>query len=135
MNNSHLVTTERIPKSLRRRPKLVLLLAVRSALVFMPVPRAQAFLFDIVLDPVSLIEHVLQVVSIGEQIDAVVQQVANQDKQLEHLNINVTPNFSSIVAGVEGQLDSSLYSTSTPASQLDTRYPANMSSVAWAQYQ
>jgi len=135
MNNSHLVTTQRIPKSLRRRHKLVLLLAVGATLVFMPVRRAHAFLFDIVLDPVSLVEHVLQVVSIGEQIDAVVQQVANQVKQLEHLNLNVTPNISSIVAGVEGQLDSSLYSTTTPASQLDTRYPADMSGVAWAQYQ
>jgi len=135
MNNSHLVTTQRIPKSLRRRHKLVLLLAVGATLVFMPVRRAHAFLFDIVLDPVSLVEHVLQVASIGEQIDAVVQQVANQVKQLEHLNLNVTPNISSIVAGVEGQLDSSLYSTTTPASQLDTRYPADMSGVAWSQYQ
>jgi P-type conjugative transfer protein TrbJ len=135
MNNSHLVTTQRIPKSLRRRHKLVLLLAIGAMLVFMPVRRAHAFLFDIVLDPVSLIEHVLQVVSIGEQIDAVVQQVANQVKELEHLNLNVTPNISSMVAGVEGQLDSSLYSTTTPASQLGTRYPADMSSVAWSQYQ
>jgi len=112
-----------------------MLLAVGATLVFMPVRRAHAFLFDIVLDPAALVEHVLQVASIGEQIDAVVQQVANQVKQLEHLNLNITPNISSMVAGVEGQLDSSLYSTTTPASQLDTRYPADMSSFAWAQYQ
>ena len=36
---------------------------------------------------------------------------------------------------MEGQLDSSLYSTANPASQLDTRYPADMSNATWAQYQ
>jgi P-type conjugative transfer protein TrbJ len=54
---------------------------------------------------------------------------------LEHLNFNVTPNISAIVAGIKGQLDSSLYNTTTPASQLDTRYPADMSGVSWTQYQ
>src|SRR5665213_484255 len=47
MNNSHLVTNQRIPKSLRRRHKLVLLLAVGATLVFVPVRRSHAGrLFD-----------------------------------------------------------------------------------------
>ena len=101
-----------------------------------PARRANAFLFDIVLDPVALVENILKVVDIGEQIDAVVQQVENEVKELEHLNFNVTvPNISAIVAGVEGQLDSSLYSTSSPTSQLDSRYPADMSNSTWSQYQ
>jgi P-type conjugative transfer protein TrbJ len=36
---------------------------------------------------------------------------------------------------VEGQLESSLYGTTNPASQLDTRYPADMTSATWEQYQ
>ena len=82
-----------------------------------------------------LVENVLQVVDLGEQIDAVVQQVENQVKELEHLNLSAVPNIAGIVSGVEGQLESSLYSTSNPASQLDTRYPADMSNATWAQYQ
>ena len=92
-------------------------------------------MFDIVLDPVALVENVLKVVDIGEQIDAVVQQVENQVKELEHLNINVAPNIAGIVSGVEGQLESSLYRTPNPAGQLDTRYPADMTSATWEQYQ
>ena len=92
-------------------------------------------MFDIVLDPIALVENVLKVVDIGEQIDAVVQQVENQVKELEHLNLSTVPNIAGIVSGVEGQLESSLYSTPNPASQLDTRYPADMTSATWAQYQ
>lgn len=106
-----------------------------AAMVFVPARRADAFLFDIVLDPANLVEHVLQVVDLGEQIDAVVQEVENQVKELEHLNLNAVPNIAGIVSGVEGQLESSLYSTPNPASQLDTRYPADMSNATWAQYQ
>ncbi len=92
-------------------------------------------MFDIVLDPIALVENVLKVVDIGEQIDAVVQQVENQVKELEHLNLSTVPNIAGIVSGVEGQLESSLYSTPNPAGQLDTRYPADMTSATWAQYQ
>lgn len=120
---------------LRRKTALVIALVVGSALVFGPVRRANAFLFDIVLDPSILVENVLQIAQLGEQIDAVVQQVENTVKELEHLNLNVTPNISSMIAGVEGQLDSSLYSTQSPASQLDSRYPVDMTSTTWAQYQ
>jgi len=119
----------------RRRLLAAVLLATGAALVLLPARRADAFLFDIVLDPVALIENVLKVVDLGEQIDAVVQQVENQVKELEHLNLSDVPNIAGIVSGVEGQLNSSLYSTANPASQLDTRYPANMSNATWAQYQ
>jgi P-type conjugative transfer protein TrbJ len=112
-----------------------LLLATGAAMVLLPARRADAFLFDIVLDPVALVENILKVVDIGEQIDAVVQQVENEVKELEHLNLSDVPNIAGIVSGVEGQLESSLYSTPSPAIQLDTRYPADMSNATWAQYQ
>jgi conjugal transfer/entry exclusion protein len=118
-----------------RRRKVLLALAVGAGMLLLPARRADAFLFDIVIDFSALVENVLKVVELGSQIDAVVQQVENEVKQLEHLNFNVTPNVSAIVAGVEGKLDSSLYNTTSPASQLDTRYPADMSSVSWTQYQ
>jgi P-type conjugative transfer protein TrbJ len=126
-----------VPKHpLRHRRLLVaVFLVTGAAMVFVPARRADAFLFDIVLDPVNLVEHVLQVVDLGEQIDAVVQEVENQVKELEHLNLSAVPNIAGIVSGVEGQLESSLYSTPNPASQLDTRYPADMSNANWAQYQ
>jgi P-type conjugative transfer protein TrbJ len=110
-------------------------LATGAALVLLPARRADAFLFDIVLDPVALVENVLKVVDLGEQIDAVVQQVENEVKELEHLNLSAVPNIAGIVSGVEGQLESSLYSTPNPSNQLDTRYPADMSNATWAQYQ
>jgi P-type conjugative transfer protein TrbJ len=126
-----------VPKfPLRRRKRLAALLIAAGALaVLLPARRADAFLFDIVLDPIALVENILKVVDIGEQIDAVVQQVENEVKQLEHLGTNVAPDVSGIIAGVEGQLESSLYSTPSPANQLDTRYPADMSSATWAQCQ
>jgi P-type conjugative transfer protein TrbJ len=121
---------------LRRRKVLAtLLLATGAAMVLVPARRADAFLFDIVLDPVALVENILKVVDIGEQIDAVVQQVENEVKELEHLNLSDVPNIAGIVSGVEGKLESSLYSTSSPASQLDSRYPADMSNATWTQYQ
>jgi P-type conjugative transfer protein TrbJ len=125
------------PKPLWQRRKFlsVLFIGTGAAMVLLPARRADAFLFDIVIDPIALVENILKVVDIGEQIDAVVQQVENEVKQLEHLNLNITLNASSIIAGVEGQLDSSLYSTQSPSSQLDTRYPSDMSSATWTQYQ
>jgi len=126
-----------VPKHRLRRRKVVaaVLLATGAALVLVPARRADAFLFDIVLDPSNLVEHVMQVAQLGEQIAAVVQQVENQVKELAHLNLNAVPNIAGIVSGVEGQLESSVYSTPNPASQLDARYPADMSSASWAQYQ
>jgi P-type conjugative transfer protein TrbJ len=139
MTNSSLNSTaiRIVPKHppQRRRLLVAVFLATGAALVFLPARRANAFLFDIVLDPVALVENVLKVVDLGEQIDAVVQQVENEVKELEHLNLSSVPNIAGIVSGVEGQLESSLYSTANPASQLDTRYPADMSNATWAQYQ
>jgi P-type conjugative transfer protein TrbJ len=121
---------------LRHRKRLAALLIAAGALaVLLPSRRADAFLFDIVLDPVALVENVLKVVDIGEQIDAVVQQVENEVKELEHLNLSDVPNIAGIISGVEGKLESSLFSTSSPASQLDSRYPADMSNATWTQYQ
>jgi hypothetical protein len=37
-------------------------LATGAAMLFLPARRADAFLFDIVLDPVALVENVLKVV-------------------------------------------------------------------------
>src|SRR5271155_3883626 len=70
----------------RRRLLRAVFLAAGAALVLLSARRADAFLFDIVLDPIALVENVLKVVDLGEQIDAVVQQVENQVKELEHLN-------------------------------------------------
>src|SRR6202162_2963293 len=113
MNNSSLGMTaiQTAPKRPRQRRKVltVVFLATGAAMVFLPARRADAFLFDIVLDPIALVENVLKVVDIGEQIDAVVQQVENQVKELEHLNLNAVPNIAGIISGVEGQLNSSLY--------------------------
>jgi P-type conjugative transfer protein TrbJ len=119
----------------QRKGLATLLIAAGVLAVLLPSRRANAFLFDIVLDPVALVENVLKVVDIGEQIDAVVQQVENEVKELEHLNLSDVPNIAGIVSGVEGKLESSLYSTSSPASQLDSRYPADMSNATWTQYQ
>jgi len=137
MSNLTLNSTANLtkPPRLRRRGLAVLLLATGAAVVFLPARRANAFLFDIVLDPIALVENVLKVVDLGEQIDAVVQQVENQVKELAHLNLSNVPNIAGIVSGVEGQLESSLYDTPNPAGQLNTRYPADMSNATWGQYQ
>jgi P-type conjugative transfer protein TrbJ len=65
----------------------------------------------------------------------VVQEVEDQVKQLEHLNLSSVPNIAGIISGVEGQLESSLYDTPNPSGQLNTRYPADMSNATWGQYQ
>jgi hypothetical protein len=62
-------------------------------------------------------------------------QLPHTDCKLEHLNLNVTPDVSAIITGVEDQLDFSLYGMPNPADQLDTRYPADMSNATWALYQ
>jgi P-type conjugative transfer protein TrbJ len=113
----------------------ILALAAASAMAFGPVRRAAAWFDPIIFDPSAMSEHVLQVVQLGEQISSAVQEVQNQIQELTHLGNNVAPNESAIIAGVQGQLDSTLYSTPTPASQLDARYPADMNNVSWAQYQ
>lgn len=137
MNNANikLHTGQQSATRFRRKSALLLAIVAGGALVLGPMRRANAFLFDIVLDPSILVENILQVAQLGEQITSVVQQVENTVHELEHLNLSDVPNIATIISGIEGQLDSSLYSTPTPASQLDTRYPADMTSVTWAQYQ
>ena len=100
MSNLTLNSTANLTKSprLRRKGLAVLLLATGAAVVFLPARRANAFLFDIVLDPIALVENVLKVVDLGEQIDAVVQEVEDQVKQLEHLNLSSVPNIAGIIA-------------------------------------
>lgn len=135
MNNTSYSTT---PKSrrFRRKTAVMLALAAGGAMAFGPVRRAAACWYDpIIFDPSALVEHVQQVVQLGEQISAAIQQVQNQVRELTHLNPGVAPNDRTVVAGVQRQLDSSLYNTSAPANQLDTRYPADMRNATWDQYQ
>ena len=114
----------------------ILALAAGGAMAFGPVRRAAACWFDpIIFDPSALVEHVQQVVQLGQQISAAVQQVQNQVLELAHLSPSVAPSVPAIVAGVQGQLDASLYNTPTPANQLDTRYPPDVSNATWGQYQ
>jgi P-type conjugative transfer protein TrbJ len=135
MTNSPSITQQTLKKPAWRRHKVALLLAAAAAMLLMRAQRAHAFLFDIVLDPVALVENILKVVELASQIDNTVQQVENEVKSLEHLNLNFTPNVQAIVSGIEGQLDSSLYNSTSPGNQLDTRYPADMSTITWSQYQ
>jgi P-type conjugative transfer protein TrbJ len=124
------------PKSSRRSVIALIVLAVGAAMLLGPVrPASAGFLASIVLDPLSLVEHILDVVRLGDEIDQAIQQVENEVKELEHLNLNVVPNIAGIISGMEGQLDSSLYGTPDPASQLDSRFPPDMSNVTWDQYQ
>ena len=81
--NSSTLNTKPTPAYLSRRSrrrKFAPVLAIGGAAMFLPVHRANAFLFDIVLDPANLVEHVLQVAQLAEQITAVVEQVENQVK-------------------------------------------------------
>ena len=131
--------TNLIPKKskrLRRKAAAILALAAGGAMTFGPVRRAAACWFDpIIFDPSALVEHVQQVVHLGQQISAAIQQVQNQVRELTRLNPGVAPNDRATVAGVRGQLDASLYDRPAPANQLNARYPANMSGATWAQYQ
>ncbi len=126
------------PKQKQRRPKVtaILALAVGGVMALGPARRAEASWFDpIIFDPWAFTEHVGQVAQLGEQISAAVQQVQNQIQELAHLGGDVAPNEQTIISGLQNQLDGSLYSTPSPENQLDIRYPADMSSVTWAQYQ
>jgi P-type conjugative transfer protein TrbJ len=123
------------PKPFRRKA-MILALAGAGALAFGPIRRAAACWFDpIIFDPQALVEHVQQIVQVGQEIQAAAQQVQNGIAELAHLNGNVAPNDAAIVADLQGQLDATLYNTAAPADQLNTRYPADMGNIAWAQYQ
>jgi P-type conjugative transfer protein TrbJ len=111
-------------------------LAGATALVLGPVRRAPACWYDpIIFDPQSLVEHTLQVVQVAQQVESAVEQVKNQVLGLAHLNASVAPNVPGMVAGIQGQFDAGLYGGSDPAGQLNNRFPADMGSVTWDQYQ
>jgi type IV secretion system protein TrbJ len=134
MSDATLSTTRvQKPKRCRRRTAVILALAAGAAVAIFPVRRAAAY--DIILDPLALVEHIEQVVQLVAQVESEAQQIANQLKELEHLGSDVAPNDPAMVAGLQGQFDASLYNTSSPASQLNARFPADMSGVTWTQYQ
>jgi type IV secretion system protein TrbJ len=141
MHNSNPNTTKLNPASSKlRRPRrkalTALTVAVGAALAFGPVRRAAACWYDpIIFDPQALVQNVQKVAQFVQQVEAAAQQVQNQLRELAHLDNGVAPNVPAVVAGIQGQLDASLYSTATPASELGMRYPADMSNVTWSQYQ
>jgi P-type conjugative transfer protein TrbJ len=113
------------------------MIAVLAALALFMIPsqRASAFFFDIIFDPQALVEHAAQVASLVNQVGSAVQQVQNQIKELAHLGDSFAPDVSATVAGIAGQFKSDLYTAVDPAQQLDSRFPADMSSISWDQYQ
>ncbi len=123
------------PHRSRRKALTALTVAVGAALILGPVRRAAACWYDpIIFDPQALVQNVQKVAQFVQQVEAAAQQVQNQLRDLAHLDSGVAPNIPAAMAGIKGQFDASLYSTATPASQLDMRYPAEMSNVIWAQY-
>jgi P-type conjugative transfer protein TrbJ len=122
----------------RRRRDLLLSLAIAAGLTaaFDPVREAFACWYDpIILDPAALVEHVEQVAQLALQVESAVQQVKNQVQELKHLNVGVAVDAASVVSGLRGQLDASLYDTSNPRDQLDSRFPSDMSGTSWDQLQ
>jgi P-type conjugative transfer protein TrbJ len=123
-------------KSRYRKAAAVLALGVGAAVTLAPVRRAAACWFNpIIFDPSAMAEHVEEVNQLGQQIDLAIQQVAIQTLQLAHLSGNVAPSEPTMVSGLEGQLEASLYQTSSPANQLNMRYSADMSSASWQDFQ
>jgi P-type conjugative transfer protein TrbJ len=107
-----------------------------GALAMIPSHRASAFLFDpIIFDPQALVEHAAQVASLIQQVEAATEQVQNQLKELAHLGSSNAPDVLGVVAGIAGQFESRLYTAADPAAQLDSRFPPDMSTATWDQYQ
>lgn len=105
-------------------------------MAFGPVRRAAACWYDpIIFDPQALVQNVQKVVQLVQQVESAAQQVQNQLHELAHLNSGVAPDVPAVVAGIQGQLDASLYSTASPGGQLDARFPADMSNVTGNQFQ
>lgn len=126
-----------VPRDRRPRDLLVsLALTAGLTAALDPVREAMACWYDpIILDPLALVEHVQQVAQLAEQVASAAQQVQNQLQELQHLNSGVAPDAPALVAGLRRQLDGNLYNTPNPASQLDARFPADMSHAKWAQLQ
>lgn len=141
MRNSNLITAatgsgshQRPPR--RRNLRVALALAGGLTVAIGPVRRAMACWYDpIIFDPQALVEHVQQGIQLAQQIEAAVQQVQGQLQGLAHVDGSVAPNVPGVVAGLSAQLDTSLYQTPNPASQLGNRYPADMGGATWAQVQ
>ena len=93
------------------------------------------FFDPIIFDPSALIEHVQQVVQLGQQVDSMSQQVQDSLKELAHLRSGTAPNEPAIVLAVSGQLNASVYDTSTPGPQLNQTYPTNADQTSWTQFQ
>jgi len=128
MNSTH-------PKPSRRKTWIAATLAAGAIVAVSPARRALACWFDpIIFDPQAMVQHVEQVAQLGQQIAAAAEQIQNQLKDLARLNGNVAPDDPETIAGLQGQFDSSLYSTADPAGQFDQRYPTDMSGATWAQF-
>jgi P-type conjugative transfer protein TrbJ len=136
LNTAALNPTTPKPHGRRRKALAALALAIGSAMAFGPVRRAAACWYDpIIFDPQALVQNVQKVVQLVQQVESAAQQVQNQLHELAHLTNGVAPDVPAVVAGIQGQLDASLYSTASPAGQLDARFPADMSNVTWNQFQ
>jgi type IV secretion system protein TrbJ len=121
---------------LRRNLLGTIALAAGAAMAFGPVRRAAACWFDpIIFDPEAMIEHVDQVAQLGQQVSSAIQQVKNQLMELAHLDTSVTPNVTGVVAGIQAKFTASLYGSTSPADELNSDFPADMSGATWVQYQ
>jgi P-type conjugative transfer protein TrbJ len=119
-----------------RRNLLGVAFAAGIAVAFGPIRRAAACWFDpIIFDPEAMVEHVDQVAQLGQQVSSAIQQVKNQLMELAHLDTSVAPNVTGLVAGIQAKFTASLYGNTSPADQLNSDFPADMSGSTWAQYQ
>jgi P-type conjugative transfer protein TrbJ len=119
----------------RRKTWIATTLVTGAIVAISPARRALACWFDpIIFDPSAMVEHVEQVAQLGQQIAAVAQQIQNQFKDLAHLSGDVAPNDPATIAGIQQQFEAGLYTATDPTSQLDQRYPTDMSNATWAQY-
>jgi P-type conjugative transfer protein TrbJ len=140
MRNLSSITNMTIPSASKarrrsRKPWMIAFVAA-GALALLPSQRASAFLFDpIIFDPQALVEHAAQVASLIQQVEAATEQVQNQLKELAHLGSSFAPDVLNVVAGIAGQFESRLYTTADPAAQLDSRFPPDMSTATWDQFQ
>jgi P-type conjugative transfer protein TrbJ len=133
--NMNTPTVQKRKASPRKAIGLMVVLVFGTLVLGPARPASAGFLASIVLDVASLVEHITDVVRLGDEIAQAVIVVENEVKELEHLNLSAVPNIAGTITGIEGQLDSTLYNTPDPANQLNSRFPADMSNVTWDQYQ
>ncbi len=104
------------------------------AAVLGPARPASAFLDFIIFDPSALVEHVQQVLQLAQQIEQATQQVQGGIQELKHLRGGVSPDAATTVASLVKQLDAKLYGPTSPADQLNGRYPIDLSGVSADRY-